>query len=123
MSDLPSKELRAALAESNLMDYAAYYHRVGRRFGHLSDVQLNRTWVAAQRARYDANRQDLWPDWRDAEAELLLRGLPRPHHLLRPKTKERILAQSVKDRQEIEANPELKMKIEDFVRRCVARRN
>jgi hypothetical protein len=63
MTTMTWRELLGALADSNRMDYAAHYHRIGRRFGYLSDAQLNKTWVAAQRARYQWHSEPppIWP--------------------------------------------------------------
>jgi hypothetical protein len=92
MTSQPTKQLLQAFIASEEMDNAACHLRAGRRLAHLSDEALKVRWASAWRLYYDEYQPDLWPACSDADAELTLRRLSRPEHLIPPWSRKRIVA-------------------------------
>jgi hypothetical protein len=60
------------------LENAIRYLKAGRRFAGCRDDKLKSVWTKVWRAYYDHDRTELWPYCIDADAELMLRRLPRP---------------------------------------------
>src|SRR5260370_15631875 len=116
-------ETLLAFIASEEMDNAARYLQAGRQFADLCDGGLNWTWADARRDCFDMGRADQWQDYMDADAELMLRGLPRPEHLNSPEERKRIAARIREAARHPDANRRLREDFLDFVRQCAARRN
>jgi len=112
-----------AFIASEEMDNAARYLQAGRRLARLSDAALKASWAEAWRGYYDERQADRWDDCMDAEAELTLRRLPRPEHLIPAATRKRVVARTREVARRPDINQRLREDIEDFVRRSAARRN
>jgi len=112
-----------AFIASEEMDNAARYLQAGRRLARLSDAALKAHWADAWRGYYDERRAERWDDCIDADAELTLRRLPRPEHLVPAEARKRVIARTREVAQRADVNERLREDIEDFVRRSAARRN
>ena len=123
MNARQSSELVQAFVASEELDIAARYIEAGRRYSHLSDAVLKKTWAGAYVAYYDRRQADRWRDCMDADAELTLRRLPRPEHLIPPEAKKRIVARIRETGRRPEVMRGLRTHFQDFVRQCAARRN
>ena len=113
----------AAFIASEEMDNAARYLQAGRRVARLSDAALKALWADAWRRYYDEHWAERWTDCIDTDAELTLRRLPRPEHLIPAESRKRVVARTRETAQRPDVDRRLREDIEDFVRRSAARRN
>jgi hypothetical protein len=122
-ADRPIKTFAQAFFACEEMDNVARYLRAGRRLALLGDAALKQAWADAWRAYYDERKADRWGDCIDADAELTLRQLPRPEHLIPREARRRMVARL----REYGRRPEVSQRrLEDFqhfLRQCAARRN
>ena len=105
------------------MDNVARYLQAGRRLALLSDAALKQAWADAWRAYYDERKADRWGDCIDADAELALRQLPRPEHLIPRAARRRIVARLRENAQRPEVSQRRREAYQHFLRQCAARRN
>jgi hypothetical protein len=126
MSSMAAREMDETLQAfiaSEEMDNAARYLQAGRRLARLGDAALKRAWADAWCAYYDEHKADRWNDCVDADAELTLRRLPRPEHLIPREARKRIVARVRETARRPDVNRRLREDFQDFVRRCATRRN
>jgi hypothetical protein len=71
-------ELLDTVIANGELENAIRYLKAGRRFAGYRDDKLKSVWTKVWRAYYDHDRTELWPYCIDADAELMLRRLPRP---------------------------------------------
>jgi hypothetical protein len=112
-----------AFIASEEMDNAARYLQAGRRLARLSDAALKALWADAWRRYCDEHWAERWTDCIDTDAELTLRRLPRPEHLIPAESWKRVIALSREVARRPNINQRLGEDIEDFVRQSAARRN
>jgi hypothetical protein len=118
-----SNDILEAFIASEEMDNAARYLQAGRRFADHTDDALNAVWAHSWRASYDENWWGRSEDYIDADAELTLRRLPRPDHLIPPDSRRRVVDCIRALRRQSDTSRELMKRYEDFVQQCAARRN
>jgi hypothetical protein len=81
------KELAAAMIASNQMDMDRAYLERGRQLQALGQDELEKMWAASFRAYFALGDQSREIELNDADAELRLRGIPIPNHLVEEETK------------------------------------
>jgi len=121
--DRPIKTFAEAFFACQEMDNVARYLNAGRRLALLSGAALKQAWADAWRAYYDERKADRWGDCIDADAELALRQLPRPEHLIPRATRRRIVARLRANGRRPEVSQQRLEDFQHFLRQCAARRN
>jgi hypothetical protein len=121
--DRPIKTFAEAFFACEEMDNVARYLNAGRRLALLSAAALKRAWADAWRAYYDERKADRWGDCIDADAELTLRQLPRPEHLIPREARRRIVARLRENGRRPEVSQRRREEFQHFLRQCAARRN
>jgi len=121
--DRPIKTFAEAFFACQEMDNVARYLNAGRRLALLSGAALKQAWADAWRAYYDERKADRWGDCIDADAELALRQLPRPEHLIPREARRRIVARLREYGRRSEVSQRRREDFQHFLRQCAARRN
>jgi hypothetical protein len=122
-TDRPIKTFAQAFFACEEMDNVARYLQAGRRLALLGNAALKQLWADAWRTYYDERKADRWGDCIDADAELALRQLPRPEHLIPREAHRRIVARLRENGRRPEVSQRRLEEFQHFLRQCAARRN
>ncbi len=120
----PIEILQGFVANEEIANVARYLE-AGRRFADVSDPALQWAWVDGWRV-YNTTRHRAarWTQCMDIEAELSLRGLPRRlEHHVPDWFLERLSDRSFRNARRPDIVWWAKMNVEDFLRKCAARKN
>jgi hypothetical protein len=107
------EDLLEAFRANDAMENTRWYLMEGRRYARLTEEVLHSVWLSAWRDFHIHLKQSARDDYNDASAELRLRGLALPEHLIDPVQLEQAQARL----REITDRPDVRARIMRDIRR------